>query len=72
MLRYAARRIATGIILIVLVSAITYWLLSFSFDSILANRLLTAANTETVAALKAELASTVRSPCNTWTGSVGC
>ncbi|WP_461172751.1 ABC transporter permease [Arthrobacter sp. Z1-9] len=55
MLGYATRRILTGVILIILVSAITFWLLSFSFDSVIANRLGPAANAETVAALRADL-----------------
>ena len=55
MLTYTARRILSGAVLIVLVSAITFWLLSFSFDNIIASRLGQAANPETVAAMKHEL-----------------
>jgi peptide/nickel transport system permease protein len=55
MLGYASRRILTGVILIILVSAITFWLLSFSFESIVANRLGQAANPESIAALKSDL-----------------
>jgi len=55
MLIYTLRRLAFGVILFVLVSLITFWLLSFSFDDAVTARLGPAASPETTAALMREL-----------------
>lgn len=55
MLLYALRRIMAGAILIVLVSMITFFLLSLSFDSVIASRLGSAATPETIAAVRTDL-----------------
>ncbi|MDN4474190.1 ABC transporter permease [Demequina zhanjiangensis] len=55
MLLYALRRLAIGAILVLLVTFITYFLLSFSFDNIITSRLGQSASPELVAELKADL-----------------
>ncbi|WP_062464227.1 ABC transporter permease [Demequina soli] len=55
MFLFAMRRIGTGFILFLIVALITFWLLSFSFDSVIAQKLGTAASPETIAALKSEM-----------------
>lgn len=55
MLPYILRRAGTGVILAVLVTFITFWLLSFSFDGVVSNILGPAASTEAVVALKAQM-----------------
>lgn len=52
---YIARRLAAGVFLAILVTFITFWLLSFSFDSVVANILGPAASPDAVEALSAEL-----------------
>ena len=52
---YSLRRIASGVVLATLVTFITYWLLSFSFDGIAANLLGAAASPEAIEAKKTEL-----------------
>ena len=52
---YSLRRIASGVVLAILVTFITYWLLSFSFDGIAANLLGAAASLEAIEAKKTEL-----------------
>ncbi|KAA9089100.1 ABC transporter permease [Microbacterium radiodurans] len=55
MIGYSLRRIASGVVLAILVTFITYWLLSFSFDGIAANLLGAAASPEAIEAKKTEL-----------------
>ncbi|RSN72021.1 MULTISPECIES: ABC transporter permease [Actinomadura] len=55
MLLYALRRSSTGLLLAVLVTLITYLLLSLSFDDIVRGRLGPAATPETVRAMKADM-----------------
>ncbi|PVE98180.1 ABC transporter permease [Microbacterium sp. TPD7012] len=55
MIMYSLRRIASGVVLAILVTFITYWLLSFSFDGIAANLLGAAASPEAIEAKKTEL-----------------
>ncbi|MET9972196.1 ABC transporter permease, partial [Streptomyces sp. NPDC006356] len=55
MLLYVARRLASALVLALLVTLITYLLLAPSFDGIVANRLGSAATPEAVRALKAEM-----------------
>ena len=55
MTSYILRRLATGIILAVLVTLITFWLLSFSFDGVVANILGPASSVDAVHVLKSEL-----------------
>ncbi|OLT21223.1 ABC transporter permease [Actinomadura sp. CNU-125] len=55
MFLYALRRAATGLVLAVLVTLITYLLLSLSFDDIVRGRLGPAATPETVRAMKADM-----------------
>lgn len=55
MLPYILRRLAIGVILAVLVTFITYWLLSFSFDGVAANILGPAATADAVEALKQDM-----------------
>jgi peptide/nickel transport system permease protein len=55
MLLYIARRVAAGLVLAVLVTFITFLLLSFSFDGIVRSILGSSANDESVTALKASL-----------------
>ncbi|PXY33348.1 ABC transporter permease [Prauserella endophytica] len=55
MLAYILRRVLTGAVLGVLVTFLTFWLLSFSFDGVVANVLGPAASPSAVAALKADL-----------------
>ncbi|GGV42529.1 ABC transporter permease [Actinomadura cremea] len=54
MILYALRRLSAGLVLAVLVTLITFLLLSTSFDSIVSSILGPAATPETVAALKAD------------------
>jgi peptide/nickel transport system permease protein len=51
MLFYAARKAATGLVLAVLVTLITFWLLSFSFEDVVRTILGPSATDETVAAM---------------------
>ena len=55
MLMYIARRVVSGVVLAVLVTFITFWLLSFSFDSVVANVLGPAASPDAIAALSTQL-----------------
>lgn len=55
MLPYILRRVAGGLILAVLVTFITFWLLSFSFDGIVTNVLGPAASPDAVEAKKEQL-----------------
>ncbi|GAA1445867.1 ABC transporter permease [Nocardiopsis tropica] len=55
MLPYLLRRAASGLVLVVLVTFITYWLLSFSIDGVVANVLGPAASPEAVEAKKEQL-----------------
>lgn len=55
MILFALRRIAVGLVLTILMTLITYWLLSFSFDNIVANQLGQAANPATIAELSADM-----------------
>lgn len=55
MIAYSLRRIGSGVLLGLLVTLITYWLLSFSFDGIAANLLGPAANPESIEDLRTEL-----------------
>ncbi|RBM21860.1 ABC transporter permease [Prauserella sp. PE36] len=55
MLPYILRRVVTGAVLGILVTFLTFWLLSFSFDGVVANVLGPAASPSAVAALKSEL-----------------
>ncbi len=55
MLPYIARRVGTALILALLVTFITYWLLSFSFDGVVANILGPASSPDAVAALQRQL-----------------
>jgi len=55
LLLYIARRFAAGLVLAVLVTLITFLLLSFSFDGVVRSILGSSANDETVAALKSSL-----------------
>ncbi|GGV29405.1 ABC transporter permease [Actinomadura cremea] len=55
MFLYALRRAATGLVLAVLVTLITYLLLSLSFDDIVRGRLGPAATPESVRAMKTDL-----------------
>lgn len=55
MLPYIARRVGTALILGLLVTFITYWLLSFSFDGVVANILGPASSPDAVAALQRQL-----------------
>jgi peptide/nickel transport system permease protein len=55
MLLYVLRRIATSVVLVLLVTMITFWLLSFSFDGVAANILGPAATAEAVEGVKAQL-----------------
>lgn len=55
MLLYIARRVAAGLVLAVLVTFITFLLLSFSFDGVVRSILGSSANDESVAALTASL-----------------
>ncbi|WP_084106307.1 ABC transporter permease [Demequina sp. NBRC 110056] len=54
MLLYSARRLLAGFVLFVIVAFITYWLLSFSFDSVIAARLGASATPETIAEVRAD------------------
>lgn len=55
MLGYIVRRVATAAVLAVLVTLITFWLLSFSFDGVVANILGPASSPEAVLAYKQQL-----------------
>lgn len=55
MLLFTLRRVLFGLILFFIVSFTTMWLLSFSFDSIIGSKLGSAANVDTIAAMKADL-----------------
>ncbi len=55
MIAYVLRRLLTGVVLAVLVTFITFLLLSPSFDSVVQNRLGQIANPDAAAALKADL-----------------
>ncbi|WP_062385343.1 ABC transporter permease [Demequina iriomotensis] len=55
MLLFALRRVAFGLVLFVIVSFTTMFLLSFSFDSIIGSKLGSAANVDSIAAMKADL-----------------
>ena len=55
MIPYILRRLATGVILAVLVTLITFWLLSFSFTGVASNILGPASSPEAVEALKDQL-----------------
>jgi peptide/nickel transport system permease protein len=55
MLLYVVRRLASGLVLAVLVTLITFLLLAPSFDGIAGNRLGAAATPETIRAMKAEM-----------------
>ncbi|WP_084079545.1 ABC transporter permease [Demequina sp. NBRC 110057] len=55
MLLFTLRRVLFGIVLFVIVSFTTMWLLSFSFDSIIGSKLGAAANVDSIAAMKADL-----------------
>src|SRR5215213_3973965 len=52
---YIARRVAAGLVLAILVTFITFLLLSFSFDGVVRSILGSSATDETVAALRASL-----------------
>src|SRR5687768_14497506 len=55
MIPYILRRLATGVILAVLVTLITFWLLSFSFSGVASNILGPASSAEAVDALMDKL-----------------
>ncbi|XVQ15025.1 ABC transporter permease [Spirillospora sp. CA-255316] len=55
MIFYALRRLGTGLVLALLVTMITFLLLSTSFDGIVGNRLGTSATPEAVRAMKAQM-----------------
>lgn len=55
MLLFTLRRVLFGLVLFIIVSFTTMWLLSFSFDSIIGSKLGSAANTESIAVMKADL-----------------
>ncbi|MCZ9880614.1 ABC transporter permease [Arthrobacter sp. B2a2-09] len=55
MLSFALRRIGVGLVLTLVMTFITFWLLSFSFESIVSSRLGQAATPESIAAVKVQL-----------------
>lgn len=55
MILFALRRIAVGLVLTILMTLITYWLLSFSFQNIVANQLGQGATPESTAMLSSEM-----------------
>ncbi|PRX96551.1 ABC transporter permease [Allonocardiopsis opalescens] len=55
MVSYILRRVATGLVLAVLVTFITFWLLSFSFDGVVTNVLGPAASPDAVEAMREQL-----------------
>lgn len=55
MLAYIARRVGTALVLALLVTFITYWLLSFSFEGVVANILGPASSPDAVLALQQRL-----------------
>lgn len=55
MLLFTLKRVLFGLVLFIIVSFTTMWLLSLSFDSIIASKLGSAATVDTIAAMKADL-----------------